>query len=458
MRIGVRAGIGGGGSDAETLRSHRPPPPTAASHPLGAERGWGRSDRCPPQPGGRPQISRIVPALSPQPQSGWQPATGMEPRLGDGGDLEGDGGGGSGRGGGQQVRPYLIPGRGGGGAQEGEQPAQPHPAASRPRVAAAAPPPRPPRPRSSSGAAAVRGQQPGRERRAPPPLPEPRRLGWGLPSPPNAPQPRVLRGTKDPRDHRGPTQHFGAAPSQPERRRLFPPSHPPGPAAGTANPPPPPVAMRFVPSERRGGSQRTPGPLGCSGGIGVSTALGRSGTQPASPLLERLHQRPPVLSSNRTAGSAADTAQKSEGSAQPQGSRHSSVPTPSLWRRQRFCGSSPTAGRSHSGNQPKHPWKQPTQRAAKSLWHPRFGPVILWNPRGAAGWGHPCPCPTKGIHCLSGFGLKCPKRSRSVHSFSTQDYGMSSTHFEGVCQVCLAKRGARKQVTNLGNKKTQQNN
>lgn len=191
-------------------------------------------------------------------------------------------------------------------------------------------------------------------------------------------------------------------PSRTEIRRLFPPPTPQDRQRGQQTPPPHPVAMRFVPSERRGGSQRTPGPLGCSGGIGVSTALGRSGTQPASPLLERLHQRPPVLSSNRTAGSAADTAQKSEGSAQPQGSRHSSVPTPSLWRRQRFCGCPPTAGRGHSGNQPKHPWKQPTQRAAKSLWHPRFGPVILWNPRGAAGWGHPCPCPTKGIHCLSG--------------------------------------------------------
>lgn len=267
MRIGVRAGIGGGGSDAETLRSHRPPPPTAASHPLGAERGWGRSDRCPPQPGGRPQISRIVPALSPQPQSGWQPATGMEPRLGDGGDLEGDGGGGSGRGGGQQVRPYLIPGRGGGGAQEGEQPAQPHPAASRPRVAAAAPPPRPPRPRSSSGAAAVRGQQPGRERRAPPP-PEPRRLGWGLPSPPNAPQPRVLRGTKDPRDHRGPTQHFGAAPSQPNGdTAALPPSHPPGPAAGTANPPPP-TPWRCGLSHRSdaGAPKGPPAPWAAAGG------------------------------------------------------------------------------------------------------------------------------------------------------------------------------------------------
>lgn len=93
---------------------------------------------------------------------------------------------------GQQVRPYLIPGRGGGGAQEGEQSAQPHPAASRPRVAAAAPPPRPPRPRSSSGAAAVRGQQPGKERRAAPPLSEGPvgwRLGGSVPAPcPTAPR------------------------------------------------------------------------------------------------------------------------------------------------------------------------------------------------------------------------------------------------------------------------------
>lgn len=401
MRIGVRAGIGGGGSDAETLRSHRPPPPTAASHPLGAERGWGRSDRCPPQPGGRPQISRIVPALSPQPQSGWQPATGMEPRLGDGGDLEGDGGGGSGRGGGQQVRPYLIPGRGGGGAQEGEQPAQPHPAASRPRVAAAAPPPRPPRPRSSSGAAAVRGQQPGRERRAPPP-PRAPQVGLGASIPAQCPAATGFAGYEGPPGPPRPNAAFRRCAIPAGETAALPPLPPPRTGSGDSKPPPPPVAMRFVPSERRGGSQRTPGPLGCSGGIGVSTALGRSGTQPASPLLERLHQRPPVLSSNRTAGSAADTAQKSEGSAQPQGSRHSSVPTPSLWRRQRFCGCPPTAGRGHSGNRPKHPWKQPTQRAAKSLWHPRFGPVILWNPRGAAGWGHPCPCPTKGIHCLSG--------------------------------------------------------
>lgn len=269
MRIGVRAGIGGGGSDAETLRSHRPPPPTAASHPLGAERGWGRSDRCPPQPGGRPQISRIVPALSPQPQSGWQPATGMEPRLGDGGDLEGDGGGGSGRGGGQQVRPYLIPGRGGGGAQEGEQPAQPHPAASRPRVAAAAPPPRPPRPRSSSGAAAVRGQQPGRERRAPPPLPQ-SPAGWvGGFHPRPVPRSHGFCGVRRTPGTTAAQRSISALrhPSRTERRRLFPPSHPPGPAAGTANPPP-------LPSWRCGLSHRSdagapkgpPAPWAAAGG------------------------------------------------------------------------------------------------------------------------------------------------------------------------------------------------
>lgn len=281
----------GGGSDAETLRSHRPPPPCASSHPLGSEWGWGRSDRCPPQPGGRPQSSRIVPALSPQPQSAppgtphprWSRAPGTA--------MGGRDGGGLGEVVGQQVRPYLIPGRGGGGAQEGEQSAQPHPAASRPRVAAAAPPPRPPRPRSSSGAAAVRGQQPGKERRAAPPPPRrgPRRLEVGglrprpVPHSPafcslcpgvgGTPGPGLLR-----RDHRSPMERFSTAPSpkargdggsshppplrDPQQRQRTPPvSHAPlsPPAAPPANGVCPPLSAKES-------CEGTPGPLGCREG------------------------------------------------------------------------------------------------------------------------------------------------------------------------------------------------